>query len=278
MKIKSLHISNFRVDGGAMFGVIPKGLWSRRSVADENNMINIALRSLVIEFGDQVILIDNGWGDKQDEKFFRHVHLNGGDGLVDGLAKVGYGTEDITVVLLTHLHADHCGGGVKRSSDRSGYELTFPNADYLVSREQWEWALGGNIREAGSYPEENLLPMLESGRLKFIDEGELFPGLSLRMVNGHTPGQLIPLIDYKETKIIFVADLIPTVAHIPLLWNMSYDLDQLATIREKESLLKESLDNNYILFFEHDLDIECCTLKETPGGIREERTFALHEI
>lgn len=261
-----------------MFGVIPKGLWSRRSVADENNMINIALRSLVIDTGDQVILIDNGWGDKQDEKFFRHVYLNGGDGLVEGLAKAGYGTADITDVLLTHLHADHCGGGVRWNSDRTGYELTFPDADYIVSREQWEWALGGNIREAGAYPEENLLPMMESGRLKFIDEGELLPGVTLRMVNGHTPGQLIPIIDYKGTRIVFAADLIPTVAHIPLLWNMSYDLDQLATIREKESLLRESLDNNYTLFFEHDLEIECCTLKETPGGIREDRTFTLQEL
>ena len=150
MKLTSLHISNFKVDGGAMFGVIPKGLWSRRYVPDENNMINIALRSLVIEIGDQVILIDNGWGDKQDEKFFKHVYLNGGDGLIEGLAKAGYGTKDITAVLLTHLHADHCGGGVQRNSDRSGFELTFPEADYLVSREQWEWALGGNIREASA--------------------------------------------------------------------------------------------------------------------------------
>jgi glyoxylase-like metal-dependent hydrolase (beta-lactamase superfamily II) len=278
MKLSSLHISNFKVDGGAMFGVIPKGLWSRRYSSDENNMINISLRSLIIDTGDRIVLVDNGYGDKQDEKFFRHVYLNGGDGLLTGLEKAGYASGDITDVLLTHLHADHCGGGVKWNSDRTGYELTFPNADYLVSKEQWEWALAGNVREAGSYPQENLLPMRESGRLKFAAEGELIPGISLRVVNGHTPGQLIPVIDYNGTVIVFAADLIPTVAHIPLIWNMSYDLDQLATISEKESLLREAVDNGYVLFFEHDPEIECCTLKHTPGGIREDRIFKLHDL
>ncbi len=279
MKILPVHISNFKVDGGAMFGVIPKSLWIHKYPADDNNLISMALRSVLIDNGEKIVLVDNGYGDKQSEKYFRHTYQYGGDGLFDGIKKAGYNPEDVTDVILTHLHADHCGGGVKRSKTGSGFELTFPNADYWVSRRQWEWAINPNIREASAYPEDNLLPMMDSGHLRFADdEGELFKGISIRIVNGHTPGQILPLIDYKDTKVIFAADLIPTVAHIPLLWNMSYDIDQLATIEEKESILKESLDKGYILFFEHDLNVECCTLKDTPRGIREDRLLKLTEI
>lgn len=279
MKIAPIHISNFMVDGGVMFGVVPKLLWSKRYHADENNLINLSLRSLIVDNGEQVILIDNGWGDKQSKKFFKHVYLNGGDGLEGGINKAGYSPEDITDVVLTHLHADHCGGGVKRNHDRTGFELTFPNADYWVSRTQWEWAVNPNIREADAFLEENILPMMDSGHLKFVDqEGELFAGFSVRIVNGHTPGQIIPVIDYKGTKLVYTADLIPTVAHLPLLYNMSYDLDQLATIEEKRSILSEAFHNNYYLFFEHDVRYECCTLKETPKGFREDRLMRLSEI
>lgn len=279
MKIFPVHISNFKVDGGAMFGVIPKSLWIHKYPADDNNLISMALRSVLINNGEKIVLLDNGYGDKQSEKYFRHTYQYGGDGLLGGIKKAGYNPEDISDVILTHLHADHCGGGVKRSKTGSGFELTFPNADYWVSRRQWEWAVNPNIREASAYPEDNLLPMMDSGHLRFIDdEGELFKGVSVRIVNGHTPGQIIPVLDYKDTKVIFAADLIPTVAHIPLLWNMSYDIDQLATIEEKESILKESLDKGYILFFEHDLNTECCTLKDTPKGIREDRLIKLSDI
>jgi len=279
MRLSPVHITNFKVDGGAMFGVVPKILWSKKYPADEDNLLNLSLRSLVVDNGENVILIDNGYGDKQSKKFFRHVQLNGGDGLEGGLNKAGYNLEDITDVILTHLHADHCGGGVKKAAEGKGYEMVFPNARYWVSRQQWDWAVSSNPREADSFLEENLLPMMGHGKLHMVEKaGKLFEGIEVRIVNGHTPGQLIPIIDYKGTKLVFAADLIPTVAHIPLLWNMSYDLNQLATIQEKRDILEESLSNNYILFFEHDVRTECCTLKDTPKGIREDRLFKFSDI
>ncbi|MDZ7738801.1 MAG: MBL fold metallo-hydrolase [Bacteroidales bacterium] len=279
MKLSAVHISNFKVDGGAMFGVVPKALWNKKYPADENNLINLALRSLVVDNGENVILIDNGWGDKQSSRFFRHVHLNGGDGLEGGLKKAGYSLADITDVVLTHLHADHCGGGVKKSENGKGYEMVFPNAKYWVSRQQWDWAIKPNIREADSFLEENLLPMMGHGKLFMVEKpGKLFEGFSVRIVNGHTTGQLVPVIDYKGTKVVYAADLIPTVAHLPLIWNMSYDLDQLATIEEKKQILGEALRNKYVLFFEHDIFNECCTLKDTPKGIREDRLLKFSDI
>lgn len=279
MKIIPVHIANFRIDGGAMFGVVPKTLWNKRYPADENNMINLSLRSIIVDNGERVILVDNGWGDKQDEKFFRYVYLNGGDGLEGGIKKAGYSMDEITDVVLTHLHADHCGGSTKWNSQRTGYEPTFPKADYWVTRTQWEWALNPNMREQDSFLEENLLPLKESGKLNFIEgEGELFNGFSVRIVNGHTPGQVLPVIENGEHTIVYMADLIPTVAHLPLIWNMSYDLDQLATIEEKRSVLQDALYNGHILFFEHDVVTECCTVKDTPKGIREDKLFKFSDI
>jgi glyoxylase-like metal-dependent hydrolase (beta-lactamase superfamily II) len=279
MKIHLFNIANFKVDGGAMFGVIPKALWSRVYPADENNLIVLPLRSLVVETGGHVILVDTGWGDKQDEKFFRHVHLHGGEGLLLGLAKRGYAPKDITDVVLTHLHADHCGGCVKNKIGNSGYELVFPDAIYHVSRTQWEWASKNNLREEDSYPEENILPLADSGRLNLVDEeGELFTGFSVRMCYGHTPGLMIPVIKYKENTLVYTGDLIPTTAHLPLIWNMSYDIESLKTIDEKESLLTEALKNNYILVFQHDLFTECCTLEMMPKGIRAKNKFNFSEI
>lgn len=279
MKVFPVHIANFKIDGGAMFGVVPKLLWDRKYPADENNHIDLSLRSLIVETDGHVILIDNGWGDKQDEKFFSHVHLFGGDGLEGGIRKAGYSLEDITDVFLTHLHSDHCGGSTRWNKDHTGYEITFPKANYWVSRSQWEWAVNPNLREADSFLKENLLPIKESGHLRFVDkEGELFPGFSVRFVNGHTVGQMIPLINYKGTTLVYTADLIPTFAHLPLIWNMGYDLDQLSTIEEKKSLLQEALENNYILFFEHDIINECCSLKVTPKGIREDKLFSFSEL
>ena len=261
-----------------MFGVVPKVLWSRVYPADENNLIVLSLRSLVVETAGHIILIDTGWGDKQDEKFFRHVYLHDGEGLTEGLKQRGYSHEDITDVVLTHLHADHCGGGVKRVSRGKAYELTFPNATYHVSRTQWDWAVKNNLREADSFLYENILPILDSGHLSLINEdGELFPGFSVRICFGHTPGLMIPIIIYNDRTIVYAGDLIPTVAHLPVIWNMSYDIESLKTIEEKEKLLREALDRNYIIVFQHDQHYECCTLEMTPKGIRAKEKFDFSE-
>ncbi|HBQ84679.1 MAG: hypothetical protein A2X04_01475 [Bacteroidetes bacterium GWF2_41_9] len=279
MKLNLFNISNFKVDGGAMFGVIPKVLWSRVYPADQMNLIVLTLRSLIVETAGHIILVDTGWGDKQDEKFFRHVNLHGGEGLIEGLERRGYTPEDITDVFLTHLHADHCGGGIKRSADGKGYEPVFPGAAYHVSRAQWGWAVKNNPREEDAYPEENFLPVKESGKLNLIeDEGELFPGFSVRICYGHTPGLMIPVIKYNEKTFVYTGDLIPTAAHIPLLWNMSYDIETLKTIEEKERILQEALENNYILIFQHDEHVECCTLEMTEKGIRVKENFEFINI
>jgi len=279
MKLQLFNIANFRVDGGAMFGVVPKVLWSKVYSSDENNLIVLTLRSLVVETDGHVILIDTGWGDKQDEKFFRHVYLHDGEGLTKGLKRRGYKPEDITDVVLTHLHADHCGGGVKINEGGTGYELTFPDATYHVSRTQWEWAIKNNVREADSFLEENIIPIMDSGHINLVDEEEeLFPGFSVRICYGHTPGLMIPVIKYKNKTLVYTGDLIPTIAHLPVIWNMSYDIESLKTIEEKEKLLNEALDRGYILVFQHDEHIECCNLEMTPKGIRAKEKFAFSEI
>lgn len=280
MELHLFNIANFRVDGGAMFGVIPKALWSRVYPADQNNLIVLTLRSLIVETEGRIVLVDTGWGDKQDEKFFRHVYLHNGEGLVKGLENRGYSQESITDVVLTHLHADHCGGCVRNNSDRTGYELVFPGASYHVSRYQWEWAVKNNLREQDAFLEENILPLGDSGRLNLIDDDEssFLRDFSLRMCFGHTPGLMIPVIRYKGKTIVYTGDLIPTTAHIPLIWNMSYDIESLKTIEEKRQILTEALENNYILVFQHDEKVECCTLEMTPKGIRAGRKFSFSEI
>ena len=279
MKLHLFNIANFKVDGGAMFGVVPKMLWSRVYSSDENNLINLTLRSLVVETAGHVILIDTGWGDKQDEKLFRHVNLFGGEGLIEGLSNNGYSPENITDVFLTHLHADHCGGGVKRVGKGDNYDLTFPKATYHVSRSQWEWAVKNNLREADSFLEENILPIGKSGHLNLVEkDAELFPGFSVMICYGHTPGLMIPLIRYKDKTLVYTGDLMPTIAHIPLIWNMSYDIDSLKTIEEKQRLLTESLAGGYIFVFQHDEHIECCNLGMTPKGIRANDKFDFSKI
>jgi glyoxylase-like metal-dependent hydrolase (beta-lactamase superfamily II) len=278
MKLYSVNITNFKIDGGAMFGVVPKVLWEKHYPADENNLCNWALRSLLIDMGDRLVLIDNGFGDKQDEKFMKRFHLNENNGIEKALEVHGYKPADITDMILTHLHFDHCGGGVRHNAGKSGYELTFPNAIYRVSRAQWETAMNPNMREKDSFLKENLIPMYESGQLQFIEkETELFPGLSVRIYNGHTMGQLIPFVRTRDKTIVFAADLFPSVAHIPLPYIMSYDMMPTTTLEEKEHFLEEAVKNNYILFFQHDLYHECCTLKQTPKGIRAGETFLLTE-
>lgn len=279
MKLDLFNISSFLIDGGAMFGVVPKLLWSRVYPSDENNLIVLTLRSLVIESGGRVILFDTGWGEKQDEKFFRHIHLHDGEGLTEGLKKRGYKPEDITDVFLTHLHADHCGGAVKHNINRTGYEITFPNALYHVSRTQWDWAAKNNLREADSFLGENILPIMDSGHLNLVDEEcELFPGVFVRMFFGHTPGLMIPLIKYNDRTLVYTGDLFPTVAHIPIIWNMSYDIESLKSIDEKDRMLKEALNKDYVFVFQHDEHIECCNLEMTPKGIRAKDKFKFSEI
>jgi glyoxylase-like metal-dependent hydrolase (beta-lactamase superfamily II) len=278
MKLHLFNIANFKVDGGAMFGVVPKVLWSRVYSSDEKNLIDLTLRSMVVETSGHVILIDTGWGDKQDEKFFRHVNLHGGEGLLEGLKSRGYKPEDISDVFLTHLHADHCGGCVKKNG-KSDFELTFPDATYHISRTQWDWAVKNNPREADSFLEENILPIIKLGRLNLIkEEGELFPGFSLIICHGHTPGLMIPVISYKDKTLVYTGDLIPTIAHIPLIWNMSYDIESLKTIEEKQRLLVEGLEMGYIFVFQHDENVECCTVEMTPKGIRAKDKFDFSEI
>ncbi len=279
MKIQSFNIANFKVDGGAMFGVVPKVLWNKAYPADENNLIPLSLRTLVVETGGRVILTDNGFGDKQSEKFFSHFHIFGSDGLISGLAKLGYKPEDITDVILTHLHYDHCGGGVKRNSSGE-FELVFPNARYHVSKAQWESALNPNAREADSFLEENMIPMRDLGALNLIEkEGGIAPGVEIRFFNGHTRGQIVPIFSLPSgKKLVFAADLFPSTAHIHLAWNMSYDVEPLVTMQEKEAFLNEALQNGYILYYQHDYFTECSSLIQTPKGIRAGERMTLDEV
>jgi glyoxylase-like metal-dependent hydrolase (beta-lactamase superfamily II) len=279
MNLDLFNIANFRVDGGSMFGVIPKALWSRVYSPDGHNLIDLTLRSLLVEIEGHLILVDTGWGDKQDDKFFRHVYLHDGEGLEEGLANRGYKPEDITDVVLTHLHADHCGGCFRWDKKGKELEPVFPNATWHISRAQWEWAVKNNIREEDSFLDENIKPIGESGKLKLVEsDGELFPGFEVRICFGHTPGLMVPIIRYKEKTLVYTGDLIPTIAHIPLVWNMSYDIESLKTIDEKQKILGEAFKNNYILVFQHDENVECCTLSMTPKGIRAGDKFDFSEI
>jgi glyoxylase-like metal-dependent hydrolase (beta-lactamase superfamily II) len=269
MKLTPIETGNLKLDGGAMFGVVPKVMWSKVYPADENNLANWAMRCLLVEDGDRKILIDNGIGDKQDEKFLQHYYLNGEETLESSLAKAGVQPEDITDMILTHMHFDHCGGSVKYNEDRSGFELAFPNATYWTSRQQYEWATHPNRREKASFLKENILPIEQSGHLRLIEEeGEYLPGITFELYSGHTEGQLIPLIRVKDKTVVFMADLMPSTAHIPMPWIMAYDTRPLLTLKDRERFYKEALENNYILFFEHDLYHEACTLKDTPKGVR----------
>jgi len=265
-------------DGGATFGVIPKVLWEKQYPCDEENYCNLCMRSLLIDTGDRKVLIDSGMGNKQDEKFYSYYKLNGNDTLTGSLNKAGYAPGEITDVILTHLHFDHNGGHVVRD-EAGNLSLLFPNATHWVSKTQWENYLDPNIRERAVYFPEDMMPVKEAGKLKIIEDGgEHIPGIDLRIFNGHTPGMIVPVIDYENRKIVFAADLIPLAANVPLAWVSAYDLYPLTSIKEKDKLLKEALENNYVLFFEHDLYTECCTLKITEKGIRMDKTFDLSKI
>ena len=297
MKLYSINTGYFKLDGGAMFGVVPKSIWNKLNPADENNMCSWALRCLLIEDEGKLILIDNGMGDKQDEKFFGHYYLHGDDTLDRSLAIHGFTKADITDVFLTHLHFDHCGGSIVRDGDK--LVPAFKNATYWSNENHWKWATEPNAREKASFLKENILPIQESGQLKFLvvnrestdvntgvatsselptHDSPLSTNVSFFTVSGHTDAMMLPKINYKGRTIVFMADLLPSAAHIPLPYVMAYDMFPLTTLNEKKLFLTEAEQNNYILFFEHDPVNECCTLQMTEKGIRVKETFKLSDI
>jgi glyoxylase-like metal-dependent hydrolase (beta-lactamase superfamily II) len=290
MNLYTINTGFFKLDGGAMFGVVPKSMWNKLNPADENNMCSWALRCLLIEDNGRLILIDNGMGDKQDAKFFGHYYLHGDDTLDKSLAQHGFSAADITDVFLTHLHFDHCGGSIKREGDK--LVPAFKNATYWSNETHWKWATEPNAREKASFLKENILPIQESGQLKFVDvkeetlkDGKLIAQVSpfsndfsFLVVNGHTGAMMLPQINYKERTIIYMADLLPSTAHIPLPYVMAYDMFPLTTLNEKKAFLTTAQENDSILFFEHDPLNECCTLEMTEKGIRQKDIFKLSEL
>lgn len=279
MELFPIHTGNLKLDGGAMFGVVPKAIWNKVYPGDENNLINLSMRCLLVADGNRIILIDNGIGNKQSEKFFSLYHLNGENTLEKSLHHYGFSFSDITDVILTHLHFDHAGGSITYTPDHTGWEITFPNANYWVSRNHWKWATEPNPREKASFLKENIYPIQESGHLNFIEsEAELFPNINIKFFNGHTDGQVIPFINYKGKTIVYCADLLPTSAHVPLPYVMGYDTRPLITLEEKEKFLKDAADNGHILFLEHDARHECCLVESTEKGVRTTNTFSLSEL
>ncbi|MEJ8756622.1 MBL fold metallo-hydrolase [Pontibacter sp. H259] len=280
MKLHVIDTGFFKLDGGAMFGVVPKTIWQRSNPADENNLCTWAMRCLLIEDGDRLILIDNGIGDKQDAKFYSHYYLHGDASLTSSLKKAGFAPEDVTDMFLTHLHFDHCGGGVKYKNSDGALELVFPNATYWSNADHWKWATEPNPREKASFLKENILPMQESGHLKFIDPAKAspIPQLEILYMDGHTDKMMLPVINYKGQKLVYMADLLPSVGHIPLPYVMGYDTRPLLTLEEKALFLNKAAEEKYILFFEHDAVNECCTVEQTEKGVRLKDTFKLSEL
>mgnify|MGYP005840523737 CR=1 FL=1 len=278
MNLYAIETGNLKLDGGAMFGVVPKVMWNKVYPADENNLCNWSMRCLLIDDGEHVILIDNGIGDKQDEKFLKHYYLNGEETLKSSLQKHGYTTDDITDMVLTHLHFDHCGGSIEYNENQV-LVPAFKNAKYWVSREQFEWATKPNRREKASFLKENIIPIQESGQLNIIEEeDEFLPNIHAKIFNGHTQGQIIPHIKINGKTLAYAADLFPSTAHIPMPWIMAYDTKPLITLKDRERFFKEALETDTVLFFEHDLFHECCTLDMTEKGVKVKDTFKLSEI
>ena len=289
MELYTINTGYFKLDGGAMFGVVPKSMWNKLNPADENNMCSWALRCLLICDGDRKILVDTGMGNKQDPKFFGHYYLHGDDSLDKSLEAIGITKDEITDVLLTHLHFDHCGGSIVKVGE--AYLPAFKYATYWSNEHHWKWATEPNAREKASFLKENILPIKESGQLKLVDlenniqmgtgglpEYAFTQNISMLLVNGHTKAMMLPKIIYKGRTIVFMADLLPSVAHLPLPYVMAYDMFPLTSLEEKKSFLEDAVENNYVLFFEHDPVYECCDLKITEKGIRINDHFKLEDI
>jgi len=277
MKLHTINTGFFKLDGGAMFGVVPKSMWSRLNVPDERNLCTWAMRCLLIEDGKQLILIDCGLGNKQDAKFFSHYEPHGEDSLEKSLRAKGYDFSDVTDVVLSHLHFDHCGGAVKREGER--LLPVFPNAVYWSNAAHWDWAVNPNPREKASFLKENILPLQESGQLRFAESGsrELHPEIALETVSGHTESMFVPHISYKGKTLVYMADLMPSVAHVPVNYVMAYDTRPLLTMEEKGRFLKKALEEKYVLFFEHDALNECAVLDPGDGRVRAGEIFRLEE-
>lgn len=278
MKLYTINTGYFKLDGGAMFGVVPKSIWNKINPADDNNMCSWALRCLLIEDGNRLILIDNGMGDKQDAKFFGHYYMFGDETLDRSLAAHGFHRDDITDVILTHLHFDHCGGSIVREGEK--LVPAFKNASFWSNTRHWKWATEPNEREKASFLKENIIPIQESGQLKFIETHQKdFPdGIMIRQAFGHTDAMMLPQVTYKGKTIVYMADLLPSAGHIPLPYVMAYDMFPLTTLNEKKAFLTEAQQNDFVLFFEHDPQIECCTLQLTEKGIRLQESFKLSEL
>ncbi len=284
MNLYPIEAGNFKLDGGAMFGVVPKSLWTKTNPADNNNMIDIAARCLLIENGDRLTLIDTGMGNKQSEKFFGYYFQWGDFSIDKSLKKHGFSRNDITDVFMTHLHFDHCGGSVEWNKEGTGYQPSFKNATFWSNKDHWHWATQPNRREKASFLEENILPMERSGQLKFVDKSttdfssKKEMDFDILFVDGHTDKQMIPHLKYKDKTIVFMADLLPTAGHLPLPFVMGYDTRPLLTLPEKEKFLKQAADNNYYLFLEHDAHNEIITVENTEKGVRLKETFSCSEI
>lgn len=280
----NLHIvdaGRMKLDGGAMFGVVPKTIWQKTNPADDNNLCAIAMKCLLIEDGNRLILIDTGIGDKQDKKFLRHYYLYGETDIVRAVNTAGFSSLEVTDVFLTHLHFDHVGGAVKYAGNgKTGFELAFPGARYWSNEPHWTWATQPNAREKASFLKENIDPLMESGQLSFIDveKPSPFPQFDIFYADGHTEKQMIPLIRYRDKIVVFAADLLPTVGHIPIPYVMSYDTRPLLTLKEREYFFNKAAKEGYIFFLEHDAINECCTLQTTEKGPRLKETFCLETV
>jgi len=284
MKLYPINTGNFKLDGGAMFGVVPKSIWQKTNPADNNNMTDIAARCLLIEDGDRLILIDTGMGNKQSDKFFGYYYLWGNDTIDKSLKSHGFHRDDVTDVFMTHLHFDHCGGSIQWNKDRTGYEPAFKNALFWSNKDHWKWATLSNKREKASFLKENILPMEESGQLRFtsVPKGDLLEksalGFDVFFANGHTDKQMIPIIQYNNKTIAFMADLVPTAGHLPIPFVMGYDTRPLLTLDEKDKFLKMAATNNYYLFLEHDAHNAIITVQHTEKGVRLKEAYSCEEI
>ena len=284
MKIHPILTGNFKLDGGAMFGVVPKVLWQRTNPADSNNLISMSMRCMLIEDGNRLILIDTGIGNKQSDKFFGYYYLFGDFTLDKSLKKLGFNRDDITDVFLTHLHFDHCGGSIQWNKDRTGYEPAFKNAKFWTNKSHWQWATEPNPREKASFLKENINPIESSGQLNYVALGDTNYiknselGFDIFLADGHTEKQMLPHIKYKDKTIVFMADLLPTVGHIPLPYVMGYDTRPLLTMNEKKLFLDKAANEEFLLFLEHDSHNELCTVKHTEKGVRLDQTFKFNEV